>query len=175
MALTPEQEAQLLADNAKMKETLASLAPLAQEVPTLKAELAKRDEKIGALENGHSAIQNDLQSSKALTALKSVYPDVPEATLSAALALPEESRKAMLEPVQRSATELKAKLAKTDPMSGWADAGSIQPATDAEREATKAEKRKAYEEHAKTGNVFGMLDQRATEIAAHVRRSLSPR
>lgn len=173
MELTPEQIAALNALPALTKQ-VTELAPIAAKVPTLEAELAKRDAKIADLEKGVGSLSTNFQNSSALTALKSEYPDVPEASLTAALALPAEARKSLLDPMQKKATEFKATIAKTDPKSGWADAGSIQPATDAERFAQKEEKRKAYVEHAKTGNVFGMLDQRASEFAAHVRRSLTP-
>lgn len=169
MPMTPEQEAQVLADNAEFKKQLAALAPVAGEVAGLKATLATKDSEIAELKKAVSP----LSVNSATAALKTAYPDVPEASLMAVINLPAESQKAVLEPMQKTAAELKVKLTKTDPRSGWADAGSIEASTEAEGLARKAEREKAYWEHAKDGNVFGMLDERASEIAAHVRRAFA--
>lgn len=169
MAMTPEQEAQVLADNAAFKDQLSKLMPVVAEVNTLKTSLATKDAEIAELKKTVSP----LSVNSATLALKTAYPDVPEASLLAVISLPAESQKAVLEPMQKTAAELKVKLTKTDPRAGWADAGSIEASTEAEGLARKAEREKAYREHAKDGNVFGMLDERASEIAAHVRRAFA--
>lgn len=170
MALTPEQEAKLLKDAETNAAAIAQLTPLVAEVGTLKTTLAAKDVQIAELQK-HS--QTNLNST-ALNELKSAYPDVPEASLSVALELPAEKRVGLLKPLQDQATLLKAERAKSNPMSGWEDAGSISPSTDAERQATQADRQKRYGEHQKSGNLFGMLEERGAEIAAHVRRALTP-
>jgi len=167
MALTEVEEKQLKDGLAAAQEALAKLTPLATEVTELKSQVAAKDAAIAELQKDTSSFK----SADALKALQTAYPDVPEATLLGSLPLPEATRKALLDPMQMKATELKAALAKTDPILGWEHAGSIMPATEAEKAAQSAERQKAYVEHQKTGNVFGMLDQRSSEIGAFLRRS----
>ncbi len=169
MALTEEQEKNLLAGLDTTKAELAKLAPLAAEVPALKTQLAEKDAKIAALESK----VNPLSVNSAALALKTAYPDVPDSVLLQVIDLPAEKQKAILAPAQARETEFKAKLAKTDPMQGWADAGSIEAATDAERQAREVDQRKGYEDAKKDGNPVGMLGQRSAEIAAFVRKAIT--
>ena len=168
--MTPEEIAAMKKGLETANAAIAALQPLAAEVTTLKTSLAAKDTEIADLKK----TVNPLSLNSATLALKSAYPDVPEASLLAVVGLPAESQKAVLEPMQKTAADFKVTLAKNDPTAGWADAGSIAPSTDAEKLARKTEREQAYRDQAKTGNVFGMLEERGAEIAAHVRRALTP-
>lgn len=169
MALNEAQEKELTDGLASMKKQFADIAPVLAEVPAMKASLAAKDKEIADLKAGLTP----LTVNSAHLALKTAYPDVPEATLTALADLPAEKQKAILEPAQKAAAELKTSLVKTDPSRGWEDAGSIEASTEAERIAQRAERKKAYVEHAKQGNLSGMLNERATEIAAFCRRAFA--
>lgn len=167
--MTPEEIAAMKAGLEAANSAIATMQPALAEIPTLKTSLAARDAEIAELRSK----VNPLTVNSATQVLKTAYPDVPEASLQAVLSLPPESQKAVLEPMQKTAAEFKATLAKNDPTAGWADAGSIAPSTDAEKLARKNESQQAYRDQAKTGNVFGMLNERGAEIAAHVRRAFA--
>lgn len=171
MALTEAEEKQLKDGLAAANAAIESMKPAIAEVPGLKASLAAKDTEIADLKKQVTP----LSVNGALQALKTSYPDVPEATLSAVVDLPADKQKAVLAPAQTEAAKLKASLAKTDPLSGWSNAGSIEAMTDAERTAKQAEERKAYDDSKKAGDLSGMLSARAGEIGAFVRRAFAPR
>jgi hypothetical protein len=169
MELTPEQLAALNALPGLTKQ-VEELKVVSAKVPELETQIKAKDVLIAELQKS----TNDLKSTGALGSLKTAYPDVPEATLSATLSMTPEVRDSILKPVQEKAAQFKVTMAKNDATSAWADAGSIGPSTEAERAAKNAEARAAYEAKRKNGDVLGMISERAAEIAAHVRKSLVP-
>lgn len=167
MELTPEQLAALNALPALTKQ-VEDLKAVSAKVPELETQIKAKDAQIAELQ----ASTKNLTVNSALQGLKTAYPDVPEATLSAAQELPADKRDAILKPIQEKAAQLKVTtVTKSDPTQGWADAGSITPGTEAERAAKHAERNARIAEHTKRGDVMGVLSERSAEIAAHVRRA----
>jgi hypothetical protein len=167
MALTEQQEKELLEGFGSLKKTVADLSPIAAKVPELEKTLAAKNAEIEALKTGHANLTQD----KSLQELKSKYPDVPESTLKL---IPEANRDAEAKVLQEKFSKVKAPQAETDPMKLWANAGGIGPTDEAEKAAQQQEATKRYNEFKNSGNVMGMLSLRGAEFVASVRKALAP-
>jgi hypothetical protein len=167
MALTEQQEKDLIAAAGMIPSLKDSITALTTQVAEKDTVIKTQSEKLTALEKG----QIDLTQESVKNALKSAYPDVPVETL---LAIPEAARAAQGKLLQESFTKVKAAslAAETDPMNLWANAGGISPTNEAEREAARVAAESRYREHAKAGNVQGMLEERAAELIGSVKRAM---
>ena len=166
MTLTPELEAQLLADNAEMKKTLAAIAP---EITTLKTTLAAKEADITALKTGaHLSSQET-----AITALKAKYPDVPEATLRA---LPEASREEQGKVLQESFGKLKsAPGAFKTGSNAWSDVGGIGPSVEAEDAAALALRETARASAVQKGDFMDVLRVKSRDTIQFIQKNFATR
>lgn len=166
MALSEQQEKELLEGFGGLKKTVEELKPIAAKVPELENTLKAKDAEIAELKKNQTNFSQEAQ----FHSLKTKYPDVPEDTLKA---LPEASRDSVAAGLQAQFSKLKATQAKTDPMTLWANAGGIGPTDEAEKAAQKAEAQKRYDSARNNGNVMGMLQTRSAEVVSFLRKSFA--
>lgn len=165
MALTPEQEAQILADNAEMKKTLAAIAP---ELTTLKTQLAEKDAAITDLKTKTDASSQET----AILALKAKYPDVPEGTLRA---LPEASREAQATELQAHFGKLKTPAGvKTGP-EAWANVGGIGPSVEAEAAESLAQRETERAKAVQSGAFMDVLRVKSRDTVDFIRKNFATR
>jgi hypothetical protein len=157
MALTEAQEKELLENTAALKEQIAALLPLAQKSKDLEAQLV--------------SLKDMSSQEKAVLALKTKYPDVPEATL---LAIPADKREEHAKTLQDQFASLKAKSVTPakNPQDAWAVAGSIGPTDEAGIQAEKLAKAKTLEEARSRGDVHGMLKTKSAQIVGWLRQTV---
>ena len=166
MALTPEQEKDLIDGLAASRGMITQLEAVAKEIPTLKAALAAKDVQIAELSKGHT----DLTQAGALSAFKSAYPDVPEEVFHS---VPADKRDSIAKGMQEKiSTKVKAASAETDPLKLWTIAGGIGPTGDAEVAAAQAESTKKIAEAKAKGDPLGMIQAKGSRVMEHLRRSI---
>jgi len=158
MALTPEQEADLVKTNAEMSATLKTLLP---EVAALKTQNADLTAK-------HSAVSQE----QAILALKAKYPDVPETTLRA---LPSEVRETQGAALQEHLEKLKtASAVKTGP-DAWASLGGIGPSVEAEDAANLAARETARAAAVQKGSYMDVLRIKSRDTVEWVQKNFAHR
>ena len=163
MALTEEQEKQLLDSHASLSKQIADLLPAVESLKPLTEKVSALEKENGELKKGMSISSQE----QAILTLKTKYPDVPESVIRST---PEAQRDAVLKDVQDKFSTVKA-AAKTDPDQFWANAGSIGPTDEAERAAAQQAKAKEYADSQSRGDVGGMLKARSAEVVKFLRGS----
>lgn len=164
MALTPEQEAQLLADAAANK---AAIEALKQENATVKTQLAEKDTAITDLKTK----QQTSSQEQALAALKATCPDVPEEVLKA---LPEAVRAAEGAKLQVSYGKLKSAPLKTG-SEAWNNIGGIAPSVEAEDAASLALRETARAKAVQTGNYMDVLRIKSRDTVEFIQKNFATR
>lgn len=166
MALTPEQEAKLLADNETMSKTLATLAPA---LDALKADVTAKDKVINDL----SSRTNVLSQDAATQALKAKFPDVPMETL---MAIPEAAREAQGTVLQAAFGKVKSAhpAIKTGP-DAWGNVGGVGPTAEAEDHAALAAREQAREKAVQSGDLMGVLRIKARDTVEFIHKNFASR
>jgi hypothetical protein len=165
MALTPEQEAKILADNEAASKTLAALAP---QLEAMKAQLAEKEAAIKDLQTKQQISSQDA----ALNALKAKYPDVPEATLKA---LPESVREEQGKVLQESFGKIKSNSVLKTGSNAWSDVGGIGPSVEAEDAAALAVRESARAKAVTSGNFMDVLRIKSRDTLEFVQKNFSTR
>ncbi len=165
MALTPEQEALLLAN---VESSKASIAALTEGNKTLTAALAAKDADITALKsNVHASSQET-----ALLALKAKFPDVPEETLRA---LPEASREAQGKVLQDTLGKFKAPAGVKTGAEAWRDVGGIGPSVEAENAEALALRETERNKAVQSGDFMNVLRVKSRDTVDFIRKNFATR
>ena len=165
MALTAEQEADLLKSNEEMKKTLAALAP---QVTALNTQLTEKDAAIKDLQAKQQLSSQDA----ALSAIKAKYPDVPEATLRA---LPEAAREEQAKMLQESFGKLKSAGALKTGAEAWSNVGGIGPSVEAEDAAALAVREAARTKAVTAGNFLDVLRVKSRDTVEFIQKNFATR
>jgi hypothetical protein len=165
MALTPEQEAKLLADSAA---NAAAIAALTTENAAVKTQLAEKDSAIKDLTSKHQLSSQET----AILALKAKYPDVPEATLRA---LPEAAREEQGKALQESFGKLKSAGALKTGSEAWANLGGIGPSVEAEDAAQLAAREAGRAKAVQAGNFMDVLRIKSRDTVEFIQKNFATR
>ena len=166
MALTPEQEADLVKTNADMKAALATILP---QVTGLKAEIDAKEAAIKDLQSKHQISSQE----SAFLAVKAKYPDVPEATLRA---LPEAAREEQGKSLQESFGKLKAaNMAVKTGSEAWSNIGGIGPSVEAEDAAALAVRETARTKAVASGNFLDVLRIKSRDTVEFIQKNFATR
>lgn len=158
MALTPEQEADLVKTNAEMSAALKTLLPEVAALKTANADLTAR--------------QSAASQETAVLALKATCPDVPNEVL---MALPEAVRAAQGAALQAQFSKLKtASTVKTGP-DAWANVGGVGPSVEAEDAAQLAARETARAAAVQKGSFMDVLRIKSRDTIEWVQKNYAHR
>ncbi len=163
--MTPELEAQMVADMKAMKDSLTANAAALEAA---KVASAAKDAELADLKTKTNALSQDAATS----ALKAKFPDVPMETL---LALPEAAREAQGKVMQDTISKVKAPTAlKTGP-DAWGNVGGVGPTAEAEDHAQLIAREQAREKAVQSGDALGVLRVKARDTVDWLQKHYSTR